>query len=71
MWLYPVPTGIGLERGGGACNRELPRIPLLGTSVNKKLLVRQLALRGLVGAQPQRDVGGLHGLSHHTYQIVA
>src|SRR5215218_794015 len=39
--------------------------------VNKGLLVRLLALRGPVGAQPQRDVGRLHGLSHHRNQIVA
>jgi hypothetical protein len=37
MWLYPVPIGIGPGRGGGACNRELPRILLLGTPVNKLL----------------------------------
>jgi hypothetical protein len=35
VWLYPVPIGIGPGRGGGACNRELPRISILGTSVNK------------------------------------
>src|SRR5215203_1291007 len=50
---------------------ELRRILLLGTSVNKKLLVRQLALRGLVGAQPQRDVGWLHSLPYHPHQVVA
>src|SRR5215203_1092994 len=35
MWLHPVPIGIELGRGGGACNRELPRIPLLGRWVNR------------------------------------
>jgi hypothetical protein len=35
MWLYPVPIGIGPGRGGSDCYRELRRIPLLGTSVNK------------------------------------
>jgi hypothetical protein len=35
MWLHPVPIGIGLGRGGGACNRELPRIPIPRTPVNK------------------------------------
>jgi hypothetical protein len=34
MWLYPVSIGIWPGRGGGACNRELPRIPLPRTSVN-------------------------------------
>ena len=41
------------------------------TFVNKRLLVRQLALRGLIGAQPQRDVGRLHRLPHHPYEIIA
>jgi hypothetical protein len=35
MWLYPVPIGIGPGRGGGACNRELPRILLPRTRMNK------------------------------------
>jgi hypothetical protein len=35
MWLYPVPISIWPGRGGGACNRELRRIPLPRTSVNK------------------------------------
>src|SRR5215216_3178538 len=35
MWLYPVPIGIGPGRGGGACNRELPRIPIPRTPMNK------------------------------------
>src|SRR5215216_3790934 len=35
MWLYPVPIGIGPGRGGGACNRELRRIPIPRTRVNK------------------------------------
>jgi hypothetical protein len=39
--------------------------------VNKGLLVRQQALRGLIGAQPQRDVGGLHSLPYHPHQVVA
>jgi hypothetical protein len=36
MWLYPVPIGTWPGRGGGACNRELPRIPILGSRVNKR-----------------------------------
>jgi hypothetical protein len=27
--------------------------------------------RGRFGAQPQRDVGGLHRLAHYTHQIIA
>src|SRR5215216_3844135 len=35
MWLHPVPIGIELGRGGGACDREVRRIPLPRTPVNK------------------------------------
>jgi hypothetical protein len=35
MWLYPVPIGIEPVLGGGACNRELPRILIPRTSMNK------------------------------------
>jgi hypothetical protein len=35
MWLYPVPIGIWPVRGGGACNRELPRILILRPWVSK------------------------------------
>jgi hypothetical protein len=35
MELSPVPIGIGPVPGGGACNRELRRIPIPRTSVNK------------------------------------
>jgi hypothetical protein len=36
MWLSSVPIGIGPGRGGGACNRELPRIRIFPrTPVNK------------------------------------
>src|SRR5215210_682374 len=51
--------------------REHPRTRLLGSTVNKGLLVRLLSLRERIGAQPQRDVGGLHRLPHHPYQVVA
>src|SRR5215204_7681380 len=47
MWLYPVPTGIGPERGGGACNRELPRILLPRTSVNRGMKWKGQSLRTL------------------------
>jgi hypothetical protein len=32
MRLFPVPIGIGMGACGGACYRELPRIPLMRTS---------------------------------------
>src|SRR5215213_9071154 len=35
MWLYPVPIGIETELRGGDCYRELPRIPIPRTTVNK------------------------------------
>src|SRR5215211_2236342 len=35
MWLYPVPIGIGSGRSGRDCYRELLRIPLLRTPVNR------------------------------------
>src|SRR5215218_3873204 len=35
MELSPVPIGIGPVPGGGACNRELRRIPIPRTPVNK------------------------------------
>src|SRR5215218_10275103 len=45
--------------------------PLYRRTWYKGLLVRQLTLRGLFGAQPQRDVGGLHRLPYHPHQVVA
>src|SRR5215203_4331237 len=41
------------------------------TFVNKSLLACLLALPGCIRAQPQRDVGWLHRLPYHPYQIVA
>jgi hypothetical protein len=35
MWLYPVPIGTWPGWGGGVCNRELRRIPIPRTPVNK------------------------------------
>ena len=35
MELSPIPIGIGPVPGGGACNRELRRIPIPRTPVNK------------------------------------
>ena len=46
---------------------ELPRISILGTLVNKGLLVRLLSLRERIRAQPQRDVGRLHRLPYHPH----
>src|SRR5215208_467002 len=60
MWLYPVPIGIGTELSGGDCYRELPRIPLPRTSVN----------RGMFGVLPcaLRLSGTVHqGRFHFTY----
>ena len=35
------------------------------------MLVRLLSLRTRIGAQPQREMGGLHSLPYHPHQIVA
>jgi hypothetical protein len=35
----------------------------------RSLLVYDLALRGCARTQPQRDVGRLHGLPYHPYQV--
>ena len=35
MWLSGVPMGIGMGVCGGDCYRELPRIPIPRTPVNK------------------------------------
>src|SRR5215217_5841669 len=35
MWLSGVPMGIGMGVCGGDCYRELPRIPIPRTRVNK------------------------------------
>ena len=45
MELSPIPIGIGPVPGGGACNRELRRIPIPRTSVNKGLVVCLRAFR--------------------------
>src|SRR5215217_8287669 len=50
MWLYPVPIGIGPGRGGGACNRELRRILVPRTSVNKGKKFRGIKALRLVTA---------------------
>jgi len=41
-----------------------------GNSVNKVLLVCLPTLRSRIGTQPQRDVGRLHRLPNHSYQIL-
>ena len=38
---------------------------------DKELLLCLLAFYGCLGAQPQGDVGGLHRLRNHSYQVVA
>ena len=47
------------------------RIFLPRTSVNRGLLGWLLAFRGRLGAQPQRDVSGLHRFLGHPHQVVA
>jgi hypothetical protein len=37
MWLSGVPIGIGMGVCGGDCYRELPRIPIPRTPVNKDI----------------------------------
>ena len=46
-----------------------PSRPTNGARGN--VLVRLLALLCWLGAQPQRDVGGLHRLPDHPYEVVA
>src|SRR5215211_3203073 len=55
MWLYPVPIGIGPERGGGACNRELPRIPLPRTWVNKGMKKGRSCYAPALGVLPRLE----------------
>ena len=37
----------------------------------RRLLLCLLTLWGHIGAQPQRDMGGLHRLPYRSYQIIA
>jgi hypothetical protein len=48
----------------------LPRILLPLTPLNKALLVRLLALRKPIGAQPQLDVRRLQRLPDHAHEFV-
>src|SRR5215216_6802632 len=69
-WLRPTPTvtcplHLLLRR------RELRRILIPRTWVNKGLLDCLLALPGRIGTQPQRDVYGLHSLPYHPHQVLA
>jgi len=48
MELSPVPIGIGPVPGGGACNRELRRIPLPRTSVNRGCELGKRAKVGMI-----------------------
>ena len=56
-------TLLTLERS--PTRSEPTSIPFPRGSVNMVLLVRLLAFRGRIGAQPQRDVGRLHRLAYH------
>src|SRR5215211_1863298 len=49
---------------------EVPRIPLLRTPVNRASASLSVCFQRLLGAQPQRDVGRLHRLCNHAYQVV-
>ncbi len=49
---------------------ELRRTPLSPKAVNKALLVWLLALLSWLGAQPQRDVSGLHRIPYHAHKFV-
>jgi hypothetical protein len=62
MWLYPVSIGIWPGRGGGACNRELPRILLFfrdcpKSPVGARGVALQIAKKALVDPfRPPHDV---------------
>jgi hypothetical protein len=38
--------------------------------VRNRATLTLLALRTCLGAQPERGVGGLHGVSHHPHEVV-
>ena len=40
-------------------------------SVTEELLPCLLTLRSRIGAQPQGDVGWLHSLPYHPYEVIA
>src|SRR5688572_24453604 len=48
-----------------------PTTLLLRNSVDRQSLLRLPYVSRRIWAQPQSDVGGLHRLPHHTYQVVA
>ena len=68
---YGTRSESGMPIGVGPGLYGLLKIPLLGNSVNKALLVCRPALRDCIRTQPQRDVLGLHGLPNHPYHVVA
>src|SRR5215213_10620387 len=50
--------------------RPLPYFHRLTSITHKCVLASIVGYLGRIGAQPQRDVRGLHRLPHHTYQVV-
>ncbi len=82
MGLHAYRRPIGKSRTIGEGGRVFPaffslvwrflRASLPSTRVNRgSLLVRPLALVRRLGAQPQRDVFGLHGAPGYPDQVVA
>src|SRR5215208_5053027 len=76
LWLRPMPSKTCALRSDRGTQRNSPRTPAgQGSLAMMRLLTRPrsslLAIWGRLGAQPQRDVGGLHRLPHHPYQVVA
>src|SRR5215213_7323180 len=69
MWLYPVPIGIETELRGGACYRELPRIPIPRTSVNKN--IKKAERPGLDARSPARFYYALTVLSQKALAVSA
>jgi len=65
------PTSVYLSTPMQDAGYGLGRIFLPRTPVNRGLLGWLLAFRGRLGAQPQRDVSGLHRFLGHAHQVVA
>src|SRR5829696_3234230 len=57
--------------GSVVVNSRTSETPIPPARVNMPELVCPLTLLGSIGAQPQRDLGGLHRLLHHAHHFVA
>jgi hypothetical protein len=55
---------------GGSASRR-PHVRASPCSGFQRSAKRVVLLRGRVGSQPQRDVGWLHRVSYHAYQVFA